>query len=124
MAEAFSSLVDAFKTVGVSRAYGVPVQLGGEELIPVALVSFGFGGGSAPASDDAPAGSGGGGGGFVLPLGVYAEGQDGGVAFRPNPIVLLVGLAPVVCAIGWSLRGLSLRGLSLRGVLRGKPHGR
>ena len=77
MAEAFSSLVDAFKNVGVSRAYGAPVQLDGEELIPVALVSFGFGGGSAPASEDAPAGSGGGGGGFVLPLGVYARSRGG-----------------------------------------------
>ncbi|MGO4492925.1 hypothetical protein AB4Y86_12695 [Arthrobacter sp. 2YAF22_2] len=119
MAESFSSLVDAFKNVGVSRAYGDPVQLGGEELIPVALVSFGFGGGSAPASDDAPAGSGGGGGGFVLPLGVYAGRRGGGVVFRPNPIAVLMGLAPVVCAIG-----LSLRGFTSRGVLRGKLHGR
>lgn len=106
MAEAFSSLVDAFKTVGVSRAYGDPVQLGGEELIPVALVSFGFGGGSAPASDDAPAGAGGGGGGFVLPLGVYAPGKGGGAVFRPNPIAVLMGLVPVVCAVGLTLRGI------------------
>ena len=106
MAEAFSSLVDAFRNVGVSRAYGEPVQLGGEELIPVALVSFGFGGGSAPASDDAPAGAGGGGGGFVLPLGVYAAGKGGGTVFRPNPIAGLMGLAPVVCAVGLSLRGI------------------
>jgi uncharacterized spore protein YtfJ len=106
MSEAFSSLVDAFKNVGVARAYGAPVQLGGEELIPVALVSFGFGGGSAPAAADAPAGSGGGGGGFVLPLGVYASRQGGGIVFRPNPFVLLLGLAPVVCAVGLSLRGI------------------
>lgn len=111
MAEAFSSLVDAFKNVGVSRAYGAPVQLDGEELIPVALVSFGFGGGSAPASEDAPAGSGGGGGAFVLPLGVYARSRGGCVVFRPNPVAVLLGLAPVVCAIGLALRGLSLRGL-------------
>lgn len=106
MTEAFSSLVDAFRNVGVSRAYGAPVQVGGEELIPVALVSFGFGGGSAPASDDAPAGAGGGGGGFVLPLGVYAPGPRGGVAFRPNPIAVLVALVPVVCAVGLALRGM------------------
>jgi hypothetical protein len=98
--------VDAFKNVGVARAYGAPLQLGGEELIPVALVSFGFGGGSAPSADDAPAGSGGGGGGFVLPLGVYASSQGGSIVFRPNPIVLLLGLAPVVCAVGLSLRGI------------------
>ncbi len=106
MAEAFSSLVDAFRNVGVSRAYGDAVQLGGEELIPVALVSFGFGGGSAPASDDAPAGAGGGGGGFVLPLGVYTRSQGGCIVFRPNPIALLVGLAPVACAVGLTLRGI------------------
>ena len=106
MAEAFSSLVDAFKNVGVSRAYGAPVQLGGEELIPVALVSFGFGGGSAPATEDAPAGAGGGGGGFVLPLGVYVHGEGRPVVFRPNPVALLLGLAPLVCAVGLSLRGI------------------
>ncbi|MFJ6377069.1 hypothetical protein ACIQH9_15295 [Pseudarthrobacter oxydans] len=43
MADAFPTLIEAFKNVGVSRAYGSPVQLGGEEIIPVALVSFGFG---------------------------------------------------------------------------------
>lgn len=111
MSEAFTSLVDAFKNVGVARAYGAPVQLGGEELIPVALVSFGFGGGSAPASDEAPAGSGGGGGGFVLPLGVYARNPRGRVMFRPNPIAMLLAMAPVACAVGLSLRGLARRGM-------------
>lgn len=106
MAEAFSSLVDAFRNMGVSRAYGAPVKLGCEELIPVALVSFGFGGGSAPASGDAPEGIGGGGGGFVVPLGVYRPGQGGGVIFRPNPVVMLAGLAPVICATGWMLRAI------------------
>jgi uncharacterized spore protein YtfJ len=82
------------------------VQVGGEELIPVALVSFGFGGGSAAASGDAPAGAGGGGGGLVLPLGVYSRSQSGRVVFRPNPIAVLAGLVPVVCAVGLSLRGI------------------
>ena len=45
MADTFASLVETFKNIGVSKAYGSPVQLGGEEVIPVALVSFGFGGG-------------------------------------------------------------------------------
>ena len=125
MSEAFSSLVDAFKNVGVARAYGAPVQLGGEELIPVALVSFGFGGGSAPATEDVPAGSGGGGGGFVLPLGVYARSQSGCVVFKPNPIAMLLALAPVACAVGLSLRGFARRGMSLRGLSQGGSlHGR
>ena len=107
MSESFSSLVDAFKNVGVSRAYGPAVNVAGEEIIPVALVSFGFGGGSSP-EDGQPygGGSGGGGGGFVLPLGVYAQGPSGSMTFRPNTVVALVALAPLVCAVGVSIRGI------------------
>ncbi len=89
MTSALSSLAEAFKNVGVARAYGPAAQVDGEELIPVALVSFGFGGG-----------------GFVLPLGVYSRGANGRVAFRPNTIALLAGLAPLVCAVGFSVRGV------------------
>ncbi|GAA2144849.1 MULTISPECIES: hypothetical protein [Arthrobacter] len=115
MSESFSSLVDAFKNVGVSRAYGPAATVAGEELIPVALVSFGFGGGSAP-EDGQPGsgGSGGGGGGFVLPLGVYAKGPSGRVMFRPNTVVALVALAPLVCAVGVTIRGI-LRTVRPRG---------
>lgn len=73
MTATFSSLVDAFKNVGVARAYGAAIQIGGEEVIPVALVSFGFGGGSEATDQGA---SGGGGGGLVLPLGVYRTCAD------------------------------------------------
>lgn len=105
MSESFSSLVDTFKNVGVSRAYGPAVNVAGEEIIPVAMVSFGFGGGSSP--DDGPSGgSGGGGGGLVLPLGVYAKGTSGRMTFRPNTVVVLVALAPLVCAVGVSIRGI------------------
>jgi uncharacterized spore protein YtfJ len=117
MSETFSSLVDTFRNVGVSRAYGTPVLIGGEELVPVALVSFGFGGGSAaePAGDygAAEAGpgadngaAGGGGGGLVLPVGVYCRNGRGNVVFRPNTIAVLAALVPVVCAVGFSLRGV------------------
>lgn len=112
MAEAFSSLVDTFRNVGVSRAYGAPVLIGGEELVPVALVSFGFGGGSAPEPGDyGTAGAdngaaGGGGGGLVLPVGVYCRNGRGNVVFRPNTIAVLAALVPVVCAVGFSLRGV------------------
>jgi uncharacterized spore protein YtfJ len=107
MSESFSSLVDTFKNVGVSRAYGATVTVAGEEVIPVAVVSFGFGGGSAP-EDGQPGsgGSGGGGGGFVLPLGVYAKGPSGRTMFRPNTVVVLAALAPLVCAVGVSVRGI------------------
>ena len=122
MTEALSSLAETFKNVGVSRAYGPAVTVDGEELIPVALVSFGFGGGgnsvSVPAGEAAGgdadgAAAGGGGGGFVLPLGVYCRGRDGQVAFRPNSIALLAGLVPLVWAVGFAVRGI-LRSLRRR----------
>ena len=81
MTEALSSLAETFKNVGVSKAYGPAVTVDGEELIPVALVSFGFGGGGNSGSGPAGAAAGGpgegpaaggGGGGFVLPLGCTA----------------------------------------------------
>jgi uncharacterized spore protein YtfJ len=118
MADAFSSLVEAFRNVGVARAYGAPVQVGGEELVPVALVSFGFGGGGdsgttgggSPAVASAPTSAGGaeggGGGGFVLPLGAYTTNAQGRVVFRANTLTLLLGLVPVVCAVGMSVRGV------------------
>ena len=114
MTEALSSLAETFKNVGVSRAYGPAVTVDGEELIPVALVSFGFGGGGNSSAgsrrrsgqDSDGAAAGGGGGGFVLPLGVYCRGRDGQVAFRPNSIAVLAGLVPLVCAVGFSVRGV------------------
>jgi uncharacterized spore protein YtfJ len=107
MADAFSSLVETFRNVGVARAYGAPVQIGGEDLIPVALVSFGFGGGgdSGPEGANASA-EGGGGGGFVLPLGAYLTNGQGRVVFRANTLAVLAGLVPVVCALGMSVRGV------------------
>jgi hypothetical protein len=100
MADTFASLVETFKNVGVSKAYGSPVRLGGEEVIPVALVSFGFGGGGEAGQQGA---SGGGGGGMVLPLGVYRS-VGGQVAFRPNTVVTLVCLVPVIAAVGGAVR--------------------
>jgi hypothetical protein len=41
-----------------------------------------------------------------LPLGVYAKGSSGGMTFRPNTVVVLVALAPLVCAVGMSIRGI------------------
>ena len=100
MADTFASLIESFKNMGVARAYGAPVQLGGEEVIPVALVSFGFGGGGEAGQEGA---SGGGGGGMVLPLGVYRN-VGGQVSFRPNTVVALVCLVPVITALGGAVR--------------------
>ena len=112
MTDALSSLAETFKNVGVSRAYGPAGTVGGEELIPVALVSFGFGGGGNTDAGNAAGDSGketaagGGGGGFILPLGVYCTGRNGRVVFRPNTIAVLGGLVPLVWAVGVSVRGV------------------
>ena len=37
-------LAETFRAVAVSRAYGEPVKVGGETIVPVALVQAGFGG--------------------------------------------------------------------------------
>lgn len=100
MSDSFSSFVDTFKNIGVTKAYGTAVQVGGEEIVPVALVWFGFGGGGEPG-DGA---SGGGGGGMVLPLGVYAS-AGGRAAFRPNTVVTLLCLVPVIAVVGSAVRG-------------------
>lgn len=126
MTEALSSLTETFKNVGVARAYGAAVTVNGEELVPVALVSFGFGGGGNAGSGDSIAGpagggngtagrsagnpsrdlaAGGGGGGFVFPLGVYCRGRGGRLAFRPNTFAVLAGLVPLAWAVGFSVRG-------------------
>jgi uncharacterized spore protein YtfJ len=63
LADTFASLVESIKDFGVSKAYGSPVQRGGEEVIPVPVVSFGCGGRSEAGQEGA---SGGGGGGLVL----------------------------------------------------------
>ncbi|MCT9624732.1 hypothetical protein HWD94_06300 [Pseudarthrobacter equi] len=99
MADTFASLVDTFKNVGVAKAYGTPVSMGGQEIVPVALVSFGFGGGSEPG-DGA---SGRGGGGMVMPVGIYTT-VDGRTVFRPNTLALLACLVPLVAVAGTALR--------------------
>ncbi|GGH96392.1 hypothetical protein ACFFGR_06425 [Arthrobacter liuii] len=99
MADTLALLAESFKNMGVARAYGTPVNVGGEEIVPVALVSFAFGGGME-AEEGA---SGGGGGGFVVPLGVYRT-VNGEPVFRPNTIATLVCLVPLVTAAGAALR--------------------
>ncbi|WP_411375693.1 hypothetical protein ACLH0K_04790 [Arthrobacter sp. MPF02] len=73
--------------------------MGGQEIVPVALVSFGFGGGS----ESGEGASGGGGGGVVIPLGVYTS-SNGRTVFRPNTIATLAGLVPLVTVAGATVR--------------------
>ncbi|MDQ0148063.1 MULTISPECIES: hypothetical protein [Pseudarthrobacter] len=99
MADTLESLAESFKNMGVARAYGAPVNLNGEEMVPVALVSFGFGGGT----ESGEGASGGGGGGVVVPLGVYRT-VNGRTVFRPNTIAALVCLVPLMTATGAAVR--------------------
>ena len=82
---------------GVKLAVGEKQTVDGVELVPVALVAYGFG-----AGDTEEYGSGGGGGGSAIPLGAYIGGPDG-VRFRPNPIALLAVSILVIGTLGWAL---------------------
>ena len=82
---------------GVKLAVGEKQTVDGVELVPVALVAYGFG-----AGDTDEYGSGGGGGGSAIPLGAYIGGPDV-VRFRPNPIALLAVSIPVIGTLGWAL---------------------
>ncbi|TXK17777.1 hypothetical protein FVQ89_09515 [Homoserinibacter sp. GY 40078] len=82
----------------VRLAYGEKQSVDGTEIIPVALVTYGFGGGQ----DMAELGTGGGGGGVAVPVGAYIGGPDG-LRFRPNTIALLAVAIPVIGVIGWSI---------------------
>jgi hypothetical protein len=88
-------LAEQLKSLGVARTFGEPLQLGGETVVPVAWVQYGFGGGG-----DADGAAGGGGGGIALPLGVYAGRGDGPATFRPNTVALLAVLIPLVWCAG------------------------
>ena len=111
LAERLAALVPSW---GAKMAYGERTTLGGQELVPVALVVFGFGGGEGsgemPEGGSTPAGrgegSGGGGGGYVVPIGAYVGGPDG-LKFRPNPIAMLMVAIPLVSAVGWAVARIS-----------------
>ena len=89
MATIIERLAESVPSWGTKVAYGEKTMLGGEELVPVALVGFGFGGGEGPGprTEGAPAGvgqgSGGGGGGYSVPIGAYVGGPDG-LTFAPT----------------------------------------
>ncbi len=89
------AIADKVTSFGVRRAYGEPVQVGSEQVVPVALVQFGFGGGESESGE-----GGGGGGGMVLPVGVLAPDSQGKASFRPNPLALLVCTVPLVWSAG------------------------
>jgi uncharacterized spore protein YtfJ len=105
MSDTIQRMTDAVPTWGVRLSYGDKQTVGDIEFVPVAVVSFGFGAGdfSDDAAPGAPTrGGGGGGGGMAVPVGAYVGDRDG-FRFQPNPVALLVALAPVVAAAGWAI---------------------
>lgn len=110
MSDPVEKLAASAPSWGAKLAFGDPVTVGGHEVVPAALVVFGFGGGGGsgkwPERGSVPQGegegSGGGGGGYALPIGAYVGGP-GGLRFRPNIVALAIVSAPLVSAVGWAL---------------------
>ena len=110
MVSPLESLTASAPSWGAKMAFGESVTVGGQEVVPAALVIFGFGGGTGsgkwPGGGKGPEGegegSGGGGGGYVLPIGAYVGGPDG-LKFRPNLVAMVIVSVPLVSAVGWGL---------------------
>jgi uncharacterized spore protein YtfJ len=110
MSKPLESLTASVPSWGARLAFGESTTIAGQEVIPAALVIFGFGGGGGsgkrPENGAVPEGRGegsvGGGGGYALPIGVYVSGPDG-VRFRPNPVALIIASVPLISAIGGAI---------------------
>ena len=99
-------LAENARSIGVSSAYGDPVQIEGVTVVPVALVQYGFGAGGQDTGDGAAEKvdgfGGGGGGGLSIPLGVYTK-HGTSVRFDPNIVPLLAVGIPFVWVAGRAL---------------------
>ena len=100
-------MTESVPSWGAKMAFGESITVGGQQVIPAALVVFGFGGGEGsgkwPERGAVPEGqgegSGGGGGGYALPIGAYVGGPEG-LKFRPNPVAVIIASVPLVSAVG------------------------
>ena len=103
-------LTESVPSWGTKMAFGESMTVGGQEIVPAALVTFGFGGGGGSGAwpdkgadpEGQGEGSGGGGGGYILPIGAYVRGQDG-LKFRPNPVAMIIVSVPLLSAAGWAV---------------------
>lgn len=105
MASITKQIADTVTSVGVHAAYGDPVDLDGTTIVPVAIVSYGFGAGEGVEGEDGEPAAGGGGGGFACPTGAYVT-RDGYTRFEPNTIALLTVGIPFVWVAGRSIARL------------------
>lgn len=97
MASLIERLADTVPSRGVALAYGDKIEIDGEELVPVAIVTYGFGGGG-----DQDDNGGGGGGGSAIPVGAYVR-RGETLTFQPNLIVLVTVAIPLIATAGWAL---------------------
>jgi uncharacterized spore protein YtfJ len=98
------TLAEAVRSFGVGASYGAPIELNGAKIVPVALVSYGFGGGSEEGTlGDGPAAGGGGGGGSTIPIGAYITNAEGKATFQPNIVSLLAVSIPLIFVTGRAL---------------------
>ncbi len=95
------NLTDSVKKLGVTLAYGEKVELGKSTILPVALVSYGYGGGESTEEGQENS-SGAGGGGMAVPVGAYVD-DEFGTSFRPNIIALIAVSIPLVWTVGHAL---------------------
>ena len=110
MSNPLENLTASLPSFGAKLAFGESSTIGGQEVLPAALVVFGFGGGGgsgrwpegSAVAEGQGEGSGGGGGGYALPVGAYVGGPDG-VKFRPNPVALIIVSVPLISAAGWAI---------------------
>jgi uncharacterized spore protein YtfJ len=93
MTNVAQAMAETVRSRGVQLAYGDPLQVGDATMLPIALVSYGFGGGGDVGN------GGGGGGGVAIPLGVYVT-RGTSTRFHPNPVALIGVLTPALFALG------------------------
>jgi hypothetical protein len=101
MAYLVESIGKLVTSLGIRASYGEKVTIDGAEVVPVALVWFGFGGGSDEGGETREAG-GGGGGGATIPIGVYTGGING-PRFQPNLVALMAVAIPLTVVTGKAL---------------------
>lgn len=92
------SIARTVEQIRVEAAFGRPIQVGENTLIPVAEVryGFGFGAGRVPEEEKGPVGGeGGGAGGGVRPMG-YIKVSPDGVVFEPAMDVNRLGMAGIL----------------------------
>lgn len=106
MTGARASFSDGVRSWGATLAYGPPTMVGGAEVLPVAIVAFGYGAGEMDrAASGGPTAEGGGGSGASIPIGVYVT-EHGTARFVPNTLTMAASLVFVVGTLGVALSSI------------------